>query len=228
MMKLAFSFLLAALATGVAPLHAEAPRGDLVELHSCEVYTGGCTASAEATLEGRWMLRAWTFESGEFAGSDLSGLSVALLESADENLAEMDTPSDRAVIYVPNSAGESQRNALTGWARSQAAHAEVVAVKPVAMTVTRDGSAVGLSAGDSVRLETRALQHCDTGGCGESLWYTPRSQTSAFHVVMNAGSAVTEPFLAMKWRSNGKRSVFVGRFEADAKATDGALAGPMH
>ena len=59
---------------------SEASRGDVLELYSCEVFTGGCTASAEATLEGRYALRAWHFTSGP-----LNGLTVATLQVADEN-----------------------------------------------------------------------------------------------------------------------------------------------
>ena len=47
------------------------PRGNLLELHSCALYAGGCVVSSEATLEGRYMLRAWNFTSGTFNGTSL-------------------------------------------------------------------------------------------------------------------------------------------------------------
>ena len=40
------------------------PRGSLMEVHSCELYAGGCVVSSEATLGGRYMLRAWNFTGG--------------------------------------------------------------------------------------------------------------------------------------------------------------------
>src|SRR5881409_3186914 len=77
------------------------PRGSLLELHSCELYAGGCVVSSEATLGGRYMLRAWNFSGGQFANTDLAGLQVALLESSPDNLAASKTTADRAIIYLP-------------------------------------------------------------------------------------------------------------------------------
>ena len=47
----------------------EQPRGSLMEVHSCELYAGGCVVSSEATLGGRYMLRAWNLSGGSFAGT---------------------------------------------------------------------------------------------------------------------------------------------------------------
>ena len=61
------------------------------------------------------MLRIWNFTSGTFAGSDLSGLQLAVLQSSSENLAEEKTKSGDAVVYLPKSATLAQREALLGW-----------------------------------------------------------------------------------------------------------------
>src|SRR5215217_3901056 len=58
---------------------AEQPRGTVLELHSCELYAGGCVVSSESTLGGRYMVRAWDFTGGEYAGTELKGLKVGLL-----------------------------------------------------------------------------------------------------------------------------------------------------
>src|SRR6266446_2495762 len=87
------------------------PRGNLLELHSCELYAGGCVVSSEATLGGRYMLRAWNFTGGGFAGADFTGLRLALLQTSSENLAAEKTSADRSVIYLPEGASRSQRQA---------------------------------------------------------------------------------------------------------------------
>ena len=51
---------------------AAEPFGEFVELHSCDLYTGGCTASAESTLLGRQAFRAWSIERGVWNGQDLT------------------------------------------------------------------------------------------------------------------------------------------------------------
>ncbi|HVV71875.1 MAG TPA: hypothetical protein VHI52_10310, partial [Verrucomicrobiae bacterium] len=53
-----------AIALGSTLHAATVPRGTLIELHSCELYAGGCIVSSESTLGGRYMLRAWNFSGG--------------------------------------------------------------------------------------------------------------------------------------------------------------------
>src|SRR5690348_8443643 len=91
---------------------ADAPRGSLLELHSCEVYAGPCMVNSEAIQEGRYMLRVWEFAGGSFNGTDLAGLQVALLQLSPDNLAATDSRSGDAVIYLPQSAPASAREAL--------------------------------------------------------------------------------------------------------------------
>src|SRR5882672_6770864 len=80
-------------------LASDQPRGSVLELHSCELYAGGCVVSSEATLGGRYMLQAWNFSGGNFQGTSLAGLQVAMLHSASENLADAKTRSGDAIIY---------------------------------------------------------------------------------------------------------------------------------
>jgi hypothetical protein len=87
MKKLAFFAAISGCLSLCPAFADDQPRGSLMEVHSCELYAGGCVVSSEATLGGRYMLRAWNFSGGSFAGSDLAGLQVALLESSSDNLA---------------------------------------------------------------------------------------------------------------------------------------------
>jgi hypothetical protein len=96
---------------------AQTPRGTLIELHSCELYAGGCTISAEATQGGRYMLRVWDFAGGQFSGTDFKGLQVAVLQSSTENLAAPDSKTGDAVVFLPKNATPTQRDALRGWVK---------------------------------------------------------------------------------------------------------------
>src|SRR6267142_5092615 len=77
------------------------PRGTLMELHSCELYAGGCVVSSEATLGGRYMLQAWNFSGGDFQGTSLAGLQLAVLHSSSQNLAESASGSGDVIVYLP-------------------------------------------------------------------------------------------------------------------------------
>jgi hypothetical protein len=190
------------------------PRGTVLELHSCELYAGGCIVSSQATLEGRYMLRAWDFTGGQYGGQDLAGLSLAVLQSGSENLAAQQAVSEQAVVYLPANATAAQRDALLAWTKANLRELQIAAFKTrtVPLQFTRTDQGYSFSAGNAVSLTTVPLESCQTGACGEALWYTPRSATSVFTVAVDGSSRVAEPYLDLKWSDAGQRSVFVGKF----------------
>ena len=190
------------------------PCGTLVELHSCELYAGGCTISSEATLGGRYLFRAWNFSGGKVNGTDLTGLQVAVLEAGKDNLAADKAGAEQAVVYLPSVASTTQREALTSWAKEAlpAATHDKLQSRIVDLQFSRDGASCTFSAGDFISVKTVPIGSCTFGSCGDELWYTPRSSTSVFTVAVDGKSQVTEPLLKLKWNDGGKRSVFVARF----------------
>lgn len=190
------------------------PRGTLVELHSCELYAGGCVVSSEATLGGRYLLRAWDFTDGKLEGTDLAGLQVAVLQASTQNLAADKTTTDQAMVYLPSSASLAQREALMAWVKSAlpGVPSDKLQTRVVPMQFTRQGANYAFSAGDFVSVKTASLSSCVFGSCGEELWYTPRSTTTAFTVAVDSASRVSEPALKLKWNDSGKRNVFLARF----------------
>jgi Protein of unknown function (DUF1326) len=196
------------------------PSGEVIELHACELYTGGCTASAQSTLGGRSLLRIWSFDNGVVDGIDIHGLRIAALEVADKNLALAGTRAGAAVIYVPAQASETQRRVLVSWLKKQnpeLASADVTE-KITDVALSRKGSVVSARVGDHITLRTRAIEHCDAGGCGEALWYTPRSNTGEFTVLVNDQLSLREPAVSLVWKESGVRSVFLARFGAQQKS----------
>jgi len=209
-MKKAFLTLLLALPLAVALAGGGAPSGEYAEVHACEVYTGGCTASAQATLGGRSVLRVWNFQSGQSAGADLAGQTVMVLEVANENLAMPKTQAAQAVVYLPESATQAQREGLLVWLAQSGVKVGETRVVPV--SYQRDGARIGASGGPEVSFSTRAIESCDSGSCGEQLWYEPRGQTDGFTVLVNEHSSVSEPALKLSWKDHSAKSVFFGKF----------------
>ncbi len=198
-----------------ACLHAEENlHGDLLELHSCQLYIGGCIASSESPQDGRYLLRVWNFTGGSHAGIALRGLQVALLETSDENLASRETIPNAAMAYLPQFATRAQTSALLDWLKST--NPELARLKlltrTVPMQLTSTHGAVSFSAGDFLQMEVRPFQSCGLVSCGESLWYMPRSSTISYTVGVTSKSAVNEPTLALRWIDHGKNNVFEGRF----------------
>jgi hypothetical protein len=193
---------------------ANQPRGSLLELHSCQLYAGGCVVSSEATQGGRYMLRVWNFTDGAFNGVDLAGVQFAVLQTSAENLADLDTSPGQAVLYLPQKATADQREALTSWLKSL--HPDLgkasfqTRIVPIQLAQLSDG--YKFSAGNFVSVRTAPVESCPTGACGEALWYTPRSPNTLFTVVVNRSSKVSEPLLNLKWEDAGKKSIFLARF----------------
>src|SRR5258708_15089642 len=181
------------------------PQGNLIELHSCEVYAGGCTVSSEATLGGRFLLQVWDVTSGSWQGVDLSGLRVAVLETANENLAAARAQADQTVVYLPEAAGAGQRTALLAWLKSRDAQLAASSIQTRVVPVSLGSSTKGVtfSAGKFVNFLAASLGDCESRVCGEDLWYEPSTPTSRFTVALNTGSQVTEPLLKLKWNDNG-------------------------
>ena len=208
------AFLLAGLTCwlGNSAQATEPPRGSLLELHSCELYAGGCVVSSEETLDGRYMLQAWNFTGGSFAGTDLTGLNVALLQASSENLASSKAAPGQAVAYLPQGATEAQRHALLGWLKSQQPSLAKLQTRIVPLKLGTKGDSYFVSAGSYLSVTTAPLESCDNGSCGEALWYSPRSANTVFSVAVNHSSMANEPLLKLEWKDGGKRSVFLAKF----------------
>jgi len=200
------------------------PSGEVVELHACEVYTGGCIASGQATLGGRSLLRVWNFDRGAQNGIDLSGLQIAALQVADENLAVAKNAAKTTIVYLPAKASDAQRAALVSWLKTNAEFRNTAQstlsqkIANIHFAAQKHSGEVSIKIGDDIALQTRALESCDSGNCGESLWYSPRSQTEKFTVLMDEKSSVVEPAVSLVWKDHGARSVFFGEFSGNTKS----------
>jgi len=190
----------------------EAPRGTLLELHSCELYAGGCVVSAEVPQAGKYMLRIWDFSGGNFQGTDLKGLKFAVLQTSIDNLALTDAQSGQAMVYLPDTATEVQRAALVAWLKADQKdfHPAKLQTRTVPLQLTRNGQESSFKAGDFINVSTAPMS-CETQ-CGEALWFEPRTRTSVFTVAENRASRVTEPLMELNWTDAAKRSVFLARF----------------
>jgi len=179
----------------------EGLSGEYVELHACEVYTGGCTASAQITQGGRSLVRVWNFSDGQTA---------VVLETADQNLALPDTRAKSTVMYLPEQASGAQREEMSRWLKESGVTATQTRVVPI--SYQREGAHIAVKAGEAVAFSTRAIDACDAGGCGEQLWYTPRGHTGAYTVLVNDQSSVEEPLLRLSWKDHAAKSIFFGKF----------------
>lgn len=196
-----------------------------MELHSCEVFAGSCVVSSEAASAANYVLRVWQFDRGDLKGVPLSGLTVALLEKGEKNLAVTENSASDAVAYLPPGLSVAQRTALLDWAREKtAAPLNDSHVKVVPLQAQLALEKVTFSAGNDIAFNGATPLACDLGGCGQMLWYEPRVAASSFVVDEIGQSRIVEPLLAMQWTDHGRQTLFVGRF-GDPEVTVPALCG---
>jgi hypothetical protein len=195
---------------------AAEPFGEFVELHSCDLYTGGCTASAESTLLGRQMFRIWSIERGTWSGQDLTHLKVAVLETGSRNLAEKGALGDRAEMFVPRDLSQVKREALISWASAQCLLPRATPVIEAEIIYKRSGQEAIVTVGDKVSLITMPIGRCSSGACGQSLWYEPQVDHSAFEVVASRTSKIQEATLF--WADHDRPNVFLASFGPNPNA----------
>jgi hypothetical protein len=180
--------------------------------------------NSEVNQAGNYALRVWQFDQGSLNGVSLRGLTVALLEKSDENLADRGNASD-AVAYLPPGLSSAQRAALLSWARQgTAAKLDDAHVKIAPLQVDFADQQVRFSAGTEMTFAGGVPEACPVGSCGEMLWYQPRVASSSFVVDQLGQSNIVEPLLALRWEDHGRRTLFVGRF-GDPEVTIPGLCG---
>jgi hypothetical protein len=200
---------------------AAEPSGEFVELHSCDLYTGACTASAESTLLGRQVFRVWSIQRGEWNGQDLTRLKVAALETGSRNLAEKGALADRVEIFVPKGLAQVKREALLSWLAAQRPLSPATSVIEAEITYQRSGQEAAVTVGDTVSLTTMAIGRCSSGACGQSLWYEPLADHSVFEVVASRTSKIQDA--TFFWADHDRPNVFLASFGPNPSA--GQLAG---
>jgi hypothetical protein len=203
------------LLVALQPSFGAEPSGEFVELHSCDLYTGGCTASSESTLLGRQLFRIWSISQGRWANQDLAGLKVALLELGSANLAENEAKVEKAVFFVPKGLGLAQKEALLFWMTSQGITASSTRVVEAEITYQRSGATVEAAVGDSIALSTTAIGTCSSGSCGQTVWYEPQAKHSSFEVVASRVSKIRDSGLNFVWIDHDRPNVFLASFGPD-------------
>jgi hypothetical protein len=196
----------------LAPCIAVEPSGEFVELHSCDLYTGGCTASSESTLLGRQLFSVWSIYQGSWDDQDLTGLKIAVLEVGSENLAEKGAKAEKAEIFVPKDLVPDQRRALLSWIATQGVDPRIMRVVEADITYQRSGAEAEVAVGEIASLSTVAIGKCSSGACGQALWYEPQINHSSFEVVASRVSKIDDPDLNFLWTDHNRPNAFLSHF----------------
>ena len=216
-----FGILLLAgsIAAYAAPQASPQIYGQYLESRDADVYTGPCFANSEVNLSGHEAILAWHIQQGTWNNVPLDGLSVIAVVRASGTLGdpyENPLPA-RALLIVDQQANEEQRAALEGFAQAQAGAllADVVGVEalPVSFQIGSQHSFATLTAGDQVKLSTRAVVESDMICHNEEVFYPPlASHLTHSMPVVSSESSYQGAALGINWDESGRRGSFVGFF----------------
>lgn len=192
-----------------SPAALGAPTGSYLDVRTATVFGGACHVGSEAYSQGRDGIAAWSVESGGFEGQDLSGVRIAAVIDAPQNLGLSGGDEDRSSVLVIDAPSASAAAAAESWLRSscEAALGDIVEVRraEVQLSNTKEGAfdlrVEGLLAARGEGLADRAC--CSMP---EQVWYGPL-----------AGDRVRDPIVGFT-----EHSTFAGAAGLDAWTYDGA------
>ena len=199
---------------GALGASAAAPTGDYVEARTASVFAGACHYSGEYVSDGREAVLAWHFQSGDWHGVSLAGLSAVAVVRADANLAE--TTAHRATtLYVDARATPTRQKALTEAlsARYASAFGTVTPgdAAPIAWTHTASGG-YRVSAPQIAALSVDALPNRECCLQPNLVWYTPLAPVTGRRVGYTRSASCTARTGGEGWTRGGENSAFYGTF----------------
>lgn len=197
-------------------------RGEYIEARTADVYTGPCFANAEVGLTGDLAVMGWKIDQGDFQGVNLDGLSVMGAIRASNTLGNViDTVYPvKAVLIIDERANAEQRLALKAFAQKMGGQllADVVHVEyqPIEFAVADNNvhtrKAV-MTAGNMVKLETRAMTDADQVCHNESVWYQPLTPVEHAMAAYTVSNNYNGSGLGTMWKYSGNRGSFIGTFQ---------------
>lgn len=207
--------VMAASAVGANPL-----RGKYVEARTCQVYTGPCFANGESGSTGKDAVMTWNVESGDFAGVDLAGLSVAVIVKASHTLGFQgfdNATTKEAIVIIDEAANEQQSAALESFALGQtglnttqlaASHRANIDMQFNMRELTAE-----VSVGDFAHLKTRKARPGDCICSNESAYYPPLTALNQFVPGVTIEGDVKARKLGTRWSIPDSRTAYLGTFE---------------
>ena len=193
--------------------------GVYMETRTCAVYTGPCFANAEMGLAGKDAIMAWSIESGDQKGVDLSGLNVVVVVSGDRTLGFRgvnDPQKLKSLILVDDRANLLQRQALVDFARTHAGRAGKAAIRvevsPIRMELDFVALKGNLKAGKVVTIKSRKTRPGECICKNEVEYYPPLAKVDQFTPATAELGEFRGRGLGRRWSTPGARSVYMGTF----------------
>jgi hypothetical protein len=223
--------ILAAMAALLLTVSAGASevRGKYLEARNAEIYASHCFANAELGIRGDLAAMAWQIEKGVVDGVTLDGLNVVAVIKASATLGNpFSNPLPiKGMLVFDEQATAEQRAALESFVNdatkgmiSQIVNRETA---PIQIDFHGDLHAkrATLTAGDFVKVETRAIVAADSLCHLDSIYYAPLVDLDHAMAAHAVEQSFGETGLGVKLNEYRRSSVYLGAFTvADSQVSD--------
>jgi hypothetical protein len=226
MRLLCTAIALSAAVSFAAGLPGRGITGNYMEARTADTFTGPCFANGEVDINGKEAVFGWKINNGSWKGVDLQGLGVVGVVRSQYTLGDIHRPANpaSAVLIVDSRATPEQREALIGFAKSQAPdllnHVVRIASAPVDLTIENGnihGGAARLTAGSLAEVRTRGLTEADHLCGNEDIYYPPLAKLDHVMPAYALENSFQGEGLNETWSVRFRRSGFIGTFQTAAE-----------
>lgn len=213
-------FLIAALVLGACAAsltltsRAENPnvKGDYVEVRTASVFAGACHFNGEVTTAGREAIMAWSFTSGSYKGTDLSGLRAIAVVSSEENL-DNSQAARHSQIILDASATHDQKTALLAALKDRygATLGELTSVRSAPITFKHEGKTYEVASAEAA-INVEAMPNDLCCKMPNLVWYNPLVPLGQRKVGYTLRAVYSGHEVGETWERDGENSAFYGSF----------------
>lgn len=222
--------LLAALAAlSLAATASAEIRGHYLETRNAEIYASHCFANSESGIRGDLAIMAWSVDEGQVDGVRVDGLQVVAVVKASSTIGNPFTnplPTKTMLIFDEDASAE-QRAALEKLARRSAGEliSEVVRTESQPITLDFHGDLhakqATLTAGDVVKVNTRAIEETDSLCHLDNIYYQPMVELDHAMAAFATQQSFHGEGLNVRLDEYRRSSVYLGTFTLNgAQLTD--------
>ena len=187
-------------------------KGDYVEVRTASVFAGACHFNGEVTTVGREAIMAWDFSSGNWNGTNLTGLRAIAVVTSDQNLDNAGG-ARRAEIILDSSASHDQKVALLNALedRYAATLGEIVSVRSAPITFKHQGKSYEVTS-QQANINVEAMPNDLCCQMPNLVWYNPLVQLGHRKVGYTLKAAYSGNEVGDPWERSGENSAFYGSF----------------
>ena len=187
-------------------------KGDYVEVRTASVFAGACHFNGEVVTAGREAIMAWSFSTGTWNGTSLTGVRAIAVVSSDENLSNQGA-ARRSEVILDQSASHDQKVAILEALKSRyaATLGEIISVRSAPISFRHEGKSYEVNSAEAA-INVEAMPNDLCCKMPNLVWYDPLVQLGQRKVGYTVKALYSGHEMGDAWERDGENSAFYGSF----------------